>query len=41
MLVSSGSVSINADSTVQVLAEEGGPLENFDLQVIRGQVQIN
>ena len=32
-LASSGSVTINADSSVQVLAEEAYPLDQFDLQV--------
>ena len=30
---SSGSVTINADSSVQILAEEAVPLERLDLQV--------
>ncbi|XP_060081517.1 ATP synthase subunit delta, mitochondrial-like [Ylistrum balloti] len=32
--VSSGSVTINKDSTVQILAEEAYPLDNLDLQAI-------
>lgn len=30
LLVSSGSISINEDSSVQILAEEAHPLENLD-----------
>ena len=30
---SSGTVTINADSTVQILAEEAHPLDRFDQQV--------
>ena len=30
---SSGSVTINSDGSVQILAEEAAPLENFDMQV--------
>ena len=30
---SSGTVTINADSTVQILAEEAHPLDRFDPQV--------
>ena len=30
---SSGSVTINSDGSVQILAEEAAPLEDFDLQV--------
>lgn len=30
---SSGTATINADGTVQILVEEAAPLENFDLQV--------
>lgn len=33
IIVSSGSVTINADSSVQILAEEAYPLDQFDLQV--------
>ncbi|ESP00739.1 hypothetical protein LOTGIDRAFT_158030 [Lottia gigantea] len=33
--VSSGSVTINDDSSVQVLAEEAHPLENFDAGAVR------
>ncbi|KAK7099757.1 ATP synthase subunit delta, mitochondrial-like [Littorina saxatilis] len=33
--VSSGSISINEDSSVQVLAEEAHPLENLDAQAVR------
>ncbi|OWF34897.1 ATP synthase subunit delta, mitochondrial-like [Mizuhopecten yessoensis] len=33
--VSSGSVTINKDSTVQILAEEAYPLENLDSQAIK------
>ena len=32
-LVSSGSVTVNSDSSVQILAEEAFPLEELDLQV--------
>jgi len=32
--VSTGSVTVNADSTVQILAEEAYPVENFDKQAI-------
>ena len=32
-LVSSGSVTINADSSVQILAEEAYPLDQLDIQV--------
>ncbi|KAK7605195.1 hypothetical protein V9T40_007053 [Parthenolecanium corni] len=32
VLVSSGTVTVNDDSSVQILAEEAHPLENFDLQ---------
>ena len=31
--VSSGSVTVNADSSVQILAEEAHPLERFDAEV--------
>lgn len=31
--VSSGSMTINSDSSVQILAEEGFPLDQLDLQV--------
>ena len=31
--VSSGTVTINADSSVQILAEEAVPMERLDLQV--------
>ena len=31
--VSSGAVTVNADCTVQVLAEEAHPLDRFDAQV--------
>ena len=30
---SSGSVTINSDGSVQILAEEAAPLEDFDIQV--------
>eukprot|EP01137_Pigoraptor_chileana_P007086 Opistho-2@52187 len=33
--VSSGTVTVNADSTVQILAEEAVPLENLDPQAAR------
>jgi len=32
--VSSGTVTVNKDSTVQILAEEAHPLDRFDEQVI-------
>ena len=31
--VSSGSVTVNADSSVQILAEEAHPLDRFDAEV--------
>ena len=37
-LVSSGSVSVNADSSVQLLAEEACAVEDIDLQVCVGWV---
>ena len=33
--VSSGTISVNADSTCQILAEEAAPLEDLDLQAAR------
>lgn len=33
-VASSGTATINADGTVQILVEEAAPLEDFDLQVI-------
>lgn len=33
-LVSSGSVTINDDSSVQILAEEACPVDNLDAQVV-------
>lgn len=36
---SSGTVSINADSTVQILAEEAHPLERFDPQAVSQQLE--
>lgn len=33
--VSSGTVTINEDSSVQVLAEEAVPVENLDMQAAR------
>ena len=33
LAASSGSVTINADSTVQILAEEAYPLDMLDMQV--------
>ena len=30
-LVSSGTITVNADSTAQILAEEAAPLDHFDL----------
>ena len=41
-VASSGTATINADGTVQVLVEEAYPLENFDLQVcLSFEIQCN
>jgi len=32
-VVSSGSIAVNADSSVQILAEEACPIEDIDIQV--------
>ncbi|KAL9950478.1 hypothetical protein ACROYT_G042976 [Oculina patagonica] len=36
---SSGTVTINADSTVQILAEEAHPLDRFDHQTVNQQLE--
>ncbi|XP_020611921.1 ATP synthase subunit delta, mitochondrial-like [Orbicella faveolata] len=36
---SSGTVTINADSTVQILAEEAHPLDRFDPQAVSQQLE--
>ena len=33
IIVSSGSIAVNADSSVQILAEEACPIEDIDIQV--------
>ncbi|EDO40593.1 predicted protein [Nematostella vectensis] len=37
--VSSGAVTVNADSTVQILAEEAHPLDRFDVQAANKQLE--
>merc|ERR1712168_1673289 len=34
-MVSSGTITVNADSSAQILAEEAAPLDNFDLDAAR------
>lgn len=37
--VSSGTITVNSDSSAQILAEEAHPLENFDADAVRRTVE--
>lgn len=39
VFVSSGTVTVNVDSSVQVLAEEAQPIENLDARAAQEQLQ--